>query len=168
MRYFQAFFWKYDFFHGIAICILWLTYSIMDTNMGREMTYDVERGLFSVFLTWGGSVLQRIVFSWDFHLLFGLFVICAIVTYTGVTFDQDFYTYFDTPPQLFHQIQKMSILLSYTFRKWKDSENSEKCKRGCQNTCKRTLMNVKVILLWISPPQSELDRNRNTSIVTSY
>ena len=48
-----------------------------------------------------------------------------------------FYTYFDTPPQLFHQIQKMTILLSYTLRKWKDSENSEKCKGGCQNTSKR-------------------------------
>ena len=41
-----------------------------------------------------------------------------------------FHRYFDTPPQLFHHIQKMTISWSYTCVKWKYGENSEKCKRG--------------------------------------
>ena len=47
-----------------------------------------------------------------------------------------FYRYFDTHPQLFHEIREMMISWSYTCRKWKYDENSEKCERGCQNTCK--------------------------------
>ena len=50
-----------------------------------------------------------------------------------------FCRYFETPlPQLFlfHEILKMSISLFYTCVKWKYCENSEKCERGCQNTCK--------------------------------
>ena len=48
-----------------------------------------------------------------------------------------FYRYFDTPPQIFHQIRKITISCSYTFMKWKYGEISEKCERGCQNTCKK-------------------------------
>ena len=58
--------------------------------------------------------------------------------------DYLFYTYFDTPPQLFHQIQKMTIFLSYKLTKWKYGENSEKSEGGCQNTCKNSMIEAKV------------------------
>ena len=53
-----------------------------------------------------------------------------------------FYRYFDTPPQLFHVILKMTISWFYTCMKWKYGKKSEKCERGYQNTCKRLTLGV--------------------------